>query len=126
MRTRKSNPRFFSAKAAPNRRSQRLTGKREPTPTIQSRPTGEKAAIRKRSNSIPLRTIESCRGTKRLREQRTVSIAEKLLQIWLRGQHALKLPNHAFISFLSPVKSLRTDPTATVRVAQTAQDAAKF
>src|SRR5262245_31149469 len=96
-----SNPLCLSSNADTSNRSHRLTGRREPTPTIRACPWVDKGAIWKLCKSIPLRTTESRLETKRLSERQTVLLAKKLFEIWSRGQRALNRPNNGPDSFLS-------------------------
>jgi hypothetical protein len=123
---RQSHPLRFNSTAALNSRSHRFTGTREPRPTMRTLPPTTCDTLRNCSKSRPLRTTNNRLGTKKLRDSRHVSAAVELLQIWLRGQHALTLPSNGPDSCLSKVKSPRTDPTATARVPRTPQYAAKF
>src|SRR5256885_2132766 len=69
---RQSNPRRFNSTAALNNRSHRLTGTREPTPTMRTFPPTGGGTLWDCSKSRPLRTTNTCLGTKKLCDRRHV------------------------------------------------------
>src|SRR6266536_1196936 len=78
------------------------------------------------SKSIPLLTTESRAGTKKLRNERALSAAERLLQIWLEGHRALNLPKTEPHSLTARKKSLRMEPIGIDWVPRAAQWTAKL